>query len=106
MIKPDKVIFRKWRDNGDIVAVFPEIPSDTRSWYLCEAYEHIGQHGACDYQDAILPQTVPAKPEEYAELFQELSKIGYNLVVYRRETPQMREVRRREWHRIMQHGKD
>ena len=106
MIEPDKVIFRKWKDNGDIIAVFPEIPSDTRSWYLCESYEHVGQHGGCNYQDAILPQTVPARPDEYQELLQELSEIGYNLVVYRRETSQMREIRRRMWNQFWTHGKD
>lgn len=82
------VIFRKWKKKSDqwerIIAVFPTIPTSDNS-ALCESYEHVGQHGGCNYYRAILPNTVPAKLEEYQELLQELKQRGYDdLVVYRR----------------------
>ena len=38
------VVFRKWKTNGDIIALFPELPADNEG-YLCDSYEHVGQHG-------------------------------------------------------------
>jgi len=46
---------------------------------------HIGQHGACDPQGVIV-QTVPAKPEGYADLKEELKDLGYILDVRKRIT--------------------
>jgi hypothetical protein len=66
------VIFRKWHAGGDIIALFPELPG-TADYNTCASYEHIGQHGA-----AVPPLerlTVPAKPEEYAELARELKGV-------------------------------
>lgn len=47
-----RVVFRKWRDTGSVIALFPEIPTDLQGWY-CEAYEHVGQHGGADYHGVI-----------------------------------------------------
>lgn len=68
------VIFRKW-PNGQIIALFPLIPSDVNGIY-CLSYEHVGQHGGADTQ---LPNTTPALPSEYADLASELRRIGYKL---------------------------
>lgn len=70
------VVFRKW-NNGDIVALFPELPHDR---HHCMSYEHVGQHGAADYSGVVM-MTTPAKPEEYANLAAELRRIGYRLNV-------------------------
>jgi len=70
-----KVIFRKWRDGGDIIALFPEIPADCTG-YECLSYMHIGQHGAAN-PTILIARTVPAAPDEYAELLDELKCIGY-----------------------------
>jgi hypothetical protein len=82
-MKTTKVIFRKWRDTGDIIAMFPEIPADNTG-RQCISYEHVGQHGGAD-PDCVQRQTVLAKPAEYRELMKELHQIGYRkLAPYRR----------------------
>lgn len=88
--EPVVVIFRKWRDNGDILALFPEIPARERG-YECDSYEHVGQHGAANCQECIRG-TRPALPHEYANLKTELegAPYHYNLVVRQRATQAMR----------------
>jgi len=71
------VVFRKWRDNGDVIALFPEEASDVNGWY-CDAYEHVGQHGGADYH-GVITHTTPASEAEIADLAKELTRIGYNL---------------------------
>jgi hypothetical protein len=78
-MKPINTIFRKW-DNGDIIALFPDVPHN-RSYCLC--YEHVGQHGGADYS-GVFKCTAPATPEEYAPLKSELESIGYILNVMSR----------------------
>ena len=96
-----KTIFRKFKDNGDIIALFPEYPTDINGRY-CDSYMHIGQHGAADYA-YLLRWTVPATPEEYAELKRELeTHYDYEIEVYQRRTPQMRNAYRqqmRDWYK-------
>lgn len=74
------VIFRKWKDDGQIIAIFPH-----EDWNLegteCASYMHIGQHSGCEYK-FVLMQTVPATREEYKELYDELTGRGYNLQVF------------------------
>ena len=67
----ERVIFRKWKGNGAIIAFFPDQPDGP---YLT-SYEHIGQHGLASYPH---PQTEPATQEEYAPLLAELRSIGYS----------------------------
>ena len=74
------VIFRKHKDDGSIIAVFLGIPwSDT----TLTCYQHIGQHGGCDYGH-ILDKTVSATPREFVGLQQELENIGYVLNIVKR----------------------
>lgn len=96
------VIFRVWNKDvaapGSVIALFPELPSDGAGLY-CLSYEHMGQHGAADY-DSVMARSRPALEAEYAPLKRELEGRGYDLVVRQRITPQMREARRRairEW---------
>ena len=86
------VAFRRWRDNGSIIALFPEIPSDIHG-YFCEAYEHVGQHGGADYH-GVVKATRPATDEEAASLAQELVRIGYNLQPIKRASQSVHERRR------------
>ncbi len=72
-----KAVFRKWRDTGDVIALFPELPSDLYGWF-CDSYMHVGQHGGADYH-GVIGQTVPATPGECADLSVELRRIGYRL---------------------------
>jgi hypothetical protein len=66
-----RVVFRKWRDTGDVIAFFP----DQKDRQFIGAYERHGQHGNAMYPH---PQTVPATPDEYADLLAELRSIGYD----------------------------
>lgn len=84
------VLFRKYPE-GDILAIFPEIPSD--AWgYECTVYQHLGQHGGGDCR-GMMQATKPAKPSEYKALKKELEQIGYVLEVRERMTSEMRERR-------------
>lgn len=67
-----RVIFRKWKDSGDVIAFFPDQREKNG---LILSYEHVGQHGAASYPH---PQTLPASPAEYAGLLRELKTIGYD----------------------------
>lgn len=72
-----KVVFRKFKDGGDIVAVFPR-DLGTNSPYTCGSYMHVGQHGSAD-PNGVVSITKLATPAEYAPLARELKGLGYNL---------------------------
>jgi len=69
-----KAIFCKWKDTGDIIAFFPEIPADSRGGIM--SYMHVGQHGAANYPH---DGTEPASAEESEPLRRELESLGYRL---------------------------
>jgi hypothetical protein len=72
-----KVIFRKYKDDGEIIAIFPE-ELGTDDHFSCLCYEHEGQHSYC-MPEFVIAFTKLAKFEEYASLKTELENIGYNL---------------------------
>lgn len=76
----DLVIFRKWKDDGEILALFPELEGN---WGLCTCFSHVGQHATAEYH-YCLSLSKPATPEEYADLQKELEDIGYNLKIRKR----------------------
>lgn len=76
------VVFRKWKDGGTVIALFPYQKGDTTGRY-CDSYEHVGQHGNADYC-GVLAVTVPATEEEAKPLKKELESIGYRLKVQSR----------------------
>ena len=97
-----KVLFRKWRKGRDIYAIFPELPG-TNDPATCSCYSHIGQHSSCD-SNYYLGKTVPATPEEYADLLTELKSIGYDdLVIVKKMTQADYEARKREIGRISEY---
>ena len=69
------VIFRKFRDGGDVIALFPGDVGDS-SPYTCNSYMHVGQDGSADPW-LIVQATTPATPDEYGPLLAELRRIGY-----------------------------
>jgi hypothetical protein len=84
------VIFRKYKkrhtvykSTPEILALFPEIIGDPNK-LTCMCYQHVGQHGDADYGYCINELTVPAKPEEYSDLKEELESLGYKLKVMRK----------------------
>jgi hypothetical protein len=80
------VIFRKF-NNDDVIAIFPELPGDY-SRYTCLSYIHVGQHGSCS-PNLVIRDTKPATPAEYEDLRQELTRVGYDLVIKKRYTYKM-----------------
>ena len=68
------VMFRKYTDkSGEILAVFPYEMHDLLGRFVT-CYAHIGQHGSAQMSH-VLSKTRPAKPNEYAELHNELKGI-------------------------------
>jgi len=94
----DTVVFRKWRDCGDIIALFPEMPADFHGWY-CDAYEHVGQHGGADY-GGVIRATTPVELEEATDLAEELTRIGYRLRPIKRASWRHHERRRQAARRL------
>ena len=76
--EPVLVVFRKFPKEGDVIALFPEIPSKVNG-SLCESYMHVGQHGPANYE-GLMQITVPAMPEEYESLRKELTSKPYDYV--------------------------
>lgn len=77
---PTTVIFRKYTPENEVLALFPYEHAGGR---FCTCYQHIGQHGACD-GPGVVGDTVPATPEEYADLKNELEGLGYVLDIKKR----------------------
>lgn len=89
----EPVIFRKMKDNGDILALFFKInynSGETTRPGLVMSYQHVGQSGEADLQYCI-KNSRPAKPAEYAELKAEIEKLNCfentELKVYKRVQP-------------------
>lgn len=76
---PTKVVFRKFKRGGDIIALFTQVPG-TNDSDTCQCYQHVGQHGTMDLRRRGM--LVTATPSEYAGLKAELERLGYNLMVY------------------------
>ena len=87
-----RVIFRRWRDTGTLIALFPGLPADYEGWF-CDAYEHVGQHGGADYH-GVIQATQPVNVEEAAPLAEELERIGYVLQPIKRASDRVHEARR------------
>ena len=89
------VIFRVWKENGDVIAIFPTLPGDG-GYDSMMMYERMGQHGSGNYR-GVVERTTPASKAEYASLFAELKRIYEPescLVVKKRLTREDTELRR------------
>lgn len=92
-----KVIFRRWRKTGTLIALFPEVPTSHRFSHFCLSYEKVGQHSECDLL-AVISNTTPADEQDRdvqllkKELEQEY---GYILDVRKKYTVQMWAAKRR-----------
>jgi hypothetical protein len=95
------VVFRRWKDTGDLIALFPEIPSDINGWFA-ESFMHVGQHSGADYF-GVIQATRPVSAEEAESLAEELKRIGYKLRPIKRASYRIHEARRAEAKRIRNH---
>ena len=71
-----KVVFYKEKDN-EVFAIFPELFGHNAN--LVTGYSHIGQHSA--YSKDYYKDLEEASWEEYKDLYEELTSVGYNLKV-------------------------
>ena len=92
MSQTDVVVFRRWRDTGGVIALFPELPADLGG-DCCDAYEHVGQHGGADYH-GVIQHTTPCSPDDAAAVAAELRTIGYKLRPLKRASHVHHEARR------------
>ena len=69
------VVFRRWRDTGDVIALFPEIDEGSG---MCASYMHVGQHSAADY-GGVIGATHPASvgDADVVSLMRELESDPY-----------------------------
>jgi hypothetical protein len=92
--KQTDVIFRKYVKEKDVIALFPQIPSNPKNLDCCMSYMHVGQHGEAHIY-TVLDRTVPATTYySYRDLLAELIDIGYNPKVVDKETSEHQKQRR------------
>ena len=65
-----------YTNENEVVAVMPEVPYNRA---LTTCYQHVGQHGSCD--DGWIRAQRKSRPEEYADLLEELISIGYDVTI-------------------------
>lgn len=86
-----KVLFRREKPAGEVLAVFPELPA-TLALAHCTGYARLGQH--CEvHLDYVRLQTIPATRSQYRSLARELRRRGYRLAIRQRLTPPMHRAR-------------
>ena len=90
MSDPIKTVFRTFH-NGDVIALFPEVPSD-RWGHHCMSYQHVGQHGGASPD--LFYCTRPSTRDEIVPLKSELERVGYTVEERIKVTRHMDEVRR------------
>jgi len=71
----DRVILRRWRTDGQIIALFPDM---VEGFYV-NSYMHVGQHGEADYNHVVTQTTLVRPGDRDGEaLLDELRQIGYD----------------------------
>ena len=80
------VVFRTWKDTGDVIALFPGLnyESGDANFGHCMSFEHVGQHGEADYE-GVVAATRPATEQEYEDFAAELEDLGYRLKIVRKK---------------------
>ncbi len=89
------VVFRKWKDSGDIIALLPEYQNGYNSLPYDRdkvmSYMHVGQHSEASYS-GVISQTVRAIHPEYDPLYDELKQIGYKGLRVHTRRPRRKEL--------------
>ena len=102
-----KVVFRFWKEAGEIIAIFPELPSSTFTPNECESYMRVGQHGSCSAY-AMVEETEPPSKYDYLKvnsLRKELEGRGYVLDEKKKISQAMHDNRRKVWEQLTQTAK-
>jgi hypothetical protein len=93
-----KAIFRRYND-GEVIALFPELAATANNPWHCSSYAQVGQHGAADPL-VVVTNTSPATPKECAPLLKELQAIGYRVCIIKRCTRAHLQARRKQLEEI------
>lgn len=95
-----KVIFRRWNDDGGVIALFPEVPADIFGYEVL-SYEHVGQHGPASYANVMsVSRPASMSDKDVRALFDELEGRGYRLNPVQRRTYSMDKARFAEADRL------
>ena len=78
------VVFLRELDSDDIFAVFPAHAACVGRTDLMVCYSRVGQHGGASY-DYCNECNEVTDADEYADLFNELERAGYELYVIRKD---------------------
>lgn len=70
---------------GEVLALFPAIAGTVSKPWHCLSYAHMGQHGAANARMVVRKSRL-ATHAEYAPLYAELRRIGYQLEIVQRCT--------------------
>lgn len=81
-VQPTEVIFRVYSD-GSVIALFP-YESGFR-YGQCSSYMHVGQHSDASIT-GVYSDTKLATPEQYQDLHNELTNLGYTLKVLKKHS--------------------
>ena len=73
----ERVVFRKWKDTGEVIAFLID---ETEMGYV-RSYMRVDQRSLVRYPHN---RTVKAAPKEYAALYHELVGLGYRLRIVER----------------------
>ena len=87
-----KVIFRRFRDTKEVIALFPFLPWNSYDPRVVTSYLHHGQHGGA--VASLTATTLPASGPDVDDLKRELEIIGYDLEVLKRVPPNAYRKRR------------
>jgi len=91
--KETKVIFRAYKDDGEIIAMFPE-EVGTDDPYTCASFQR-GRHYTC-YPSGLVQITTSVEPEKYQILKEQLESMNYKLKVVSKLHPSYFEVRQQK----------
>lgn len=72
------VIFRKYKD-GRVIALFPERKKDHFTQPILSYFNHM--YSVDTNYARVIKQTLPAREEDYAELYRELTAQDYDIKV-------------------------
>lgn len=75
---PTTVIFRRFYEGGELIALFPKIAADMNP-ANCMSYQRIGQHGSANYAGILRNSRAAILGPELKALELELIGIGYQL---------------------------
>lgn len=83
MAETVRVVFRRFRKGGDLIALFPDLPWDRQG--NVTSYLRVGQHGPADWS-IVGRQTTPADKDapDVRQLAAELTGRGYDLKIVRK----------------------